>query len=116
MLPESPQNVPSPVGHDGWVQNEDRRPKTEDRRPKTEDRRPKTEDRRPKTEDRRPKTEDRRPKTQKRRPLQNRLEINSSNVIIDRRRKKETTRFAVIYEFDQGLRFVNNPTKQSCFK
>ena len=27
---------------EGWVLNEDRRPKTEDRRPKTEDRRPKT--------------------------------------------------------------------------
>ena len=36
-------------------------------------------------------------------------------MIIDRRRnkKQETTRFAVINEFDQGLRFVHNPTKST---
>ena len=57
--------------------------------------------------------EDRRPKTQKRRPLQNRLEITLKWFERDYRptQKQETTRFAVLNEFDQGLRFVHNPTK-----
>ena len=55
----------------------------------------------------------RRPKTQKRRPLQNRLEITLKWFERDYRptQKQETTRFAVLNEFDQGLRFVHNPTK-----
>ena len=57
--------------------------------------------------------EDRRPKTQKRRPLQNRLQITLKWFERDYlpTQKQETTRFAVIIEFDQGLRFVHNPTK-----
>ena len=52
----------------------------------------------------------RRPKTQKRRPLQSRLEITLKWFERDYRptQKQETTRFAVINEFDQGLRFVHN--------
>ena len=71
---------PSPVGHDGWVQNEDRRPKT-----------------------------------QKRRPLQSRLEITLKWFERDYRptQKQETARFAFINKFDQGLRFVHNPTKST---
>ena len=57
----------------------------------------------------------RRPKTHKRRPLQNRLEITLKWFERDYRptQKQETTRFAVLNEFDQdqGLRFVHNPTK-----
>ena len=67
----------------------------------------------------------RRPNTQKRRPLKNRLEITLKWFERDYRptQKQETTRFAVINEFDQGLRFVHNPTKstkrrpvQNCLK
>ena len=55
----------------------------------------------------------RRPKTQKRRPPQNRLEITLKWFERDYRptQKQETIRFAVLNEFDQGLRFVHNPTK-----
>ena len=55
----------------------------------------------------------RRPKTHKRRPPQNRLEITLKWFERDYRptQKQETTRFAVLNEFDQGLRFVHNPTK-----
>ena len=55
----------------------------------------------------------RRPKTQKRRPLQNRLEITLKWFERDYRptQKRETTRFAFINKFDQGLRFIHNPTK-----
>ena len=51
----------------------------------------------------------------KRRPLQNRIEITSKWFERDCRpkQKRETTRFAVINEFDQGLRFVHNPTKST---
>ena len=57
----------------------------------------------------------RRPKTQKRRPLQNRLEITLKWFERDYRptQKQETTGFAVLNEFDQGLRFVHNPTKST---
>ena len=57
----------------------------------------------------------RRPKTQKRRPLQNRLEITLKWFERDYRptQKRETTRFAFINKFDQGLRFVHNPTKST---
>ena len=57
----------------------------------------------------------RRPNTQKRRPLQNRLEITLKCFKHDYRptKKQETTRFTVINEFDQGLRFVHNPTKST---
>ena len=57
----------------------------------------------------------RRPKTQKRRPLQNRLEITLKWFEGDYRptQKQETTRFAFINKFDQGLRFVHNPTKST---
>ena len=57
----------------------------------------------------------RRPKTQNRRPLQNRLEITLKWFERDYRptQKRETTRFAVLNEFDQGLRFVHNPTKST---
>ena len=49
----------------------------------------------------------------KRRPLQNRLEITLKWFERDYRptQRQETTRFAVLNEFDQGLRFVHNPTK-----
>ena len=59
--------------------------------------------------------EDRRPKTQKRRPLQTRLEITLKWFERDCRpkQKRETTRFAFINKFDQGLRFVHNPTKST---
>ena len=52
-------------------------------------------------------------KSTKRRPPQNHLEITSKWLEHDCRPKKKqgTTRFAVINEFDQGLRFVHNPTK-----
>ena len=57
----------------------------------------------------------RRPKTQKRRPLQNRLEITLKWFERDYRptQKRETTRFAFFSKFDQGLRFVHNPTKST---
>ena len=57
----------------------------------------------------------RRPKTQKRRPLQNRLEITLKWFERDYRptQKRETTRFAFINKFDEGLRFVHNPTKST---
>ena len=59
--------------------------------------------------------EDRRLKTQKRRPPQNRLEITSKWFERDcgPKQKRETTRFAFINKFDQGLRFVHNPTKST---
>ena len=49
----------------------------------------------------------------KRRPPQNRLEITLKWFERDYRptQKQETTRFAVLNEFDQGLRFLHNPTK-----
>ena len=55
----------------------------------------------------------RRPKTQKRRPFQNRLEITLKWFERDCRskQKRETARFAFINKFDEGLRFVHNPTK-----
>ena len=54
-------------------------------------------------------------KSTKRRPPQNRLEITSKWFERDCRpkQKRETTRFAVINKFDQGLRFVHNPTKST---
>ena len=54
-----------------------------------------------------------RPKTQKRRPLQNRLETTLKWFERDCRpkQKRETARFAFINKFDEGLRFVHNPTK-----
>ena len=52
-------------------------------------------------------------KSTKRRPPQNRLEITSKWFERDYRpkQKRETTRFAFINKFDQGLRFIHNPTK-----
>ena len=52
-------------------------------------------------------------KCTKQRPPQNRLEITSKWFERDCRpkQKRETTRFAFINKFDQGLRFVHNPTK-----
>ena len=42
------------------------------------------------------------------------LKKKGLNMILDRSRDKEqSTRFAVINEFDQGLRFVHNPTKST---
>ena len=57
----------------------------------------------------------RRPKTQKRRPPQNRFEITLKWFERDYRptQKQETSGFAVLNEFDQGLRFVHNPTKST---
>ena len=54
-------------------------------------------------------------KSTKRRPLQNRLENTSKWLEHDYRpkQKQETTRFAVINEFDQDLRFVHNPAKST---
>ena len=59
---------------------------------------------------RRPKTEDPKTKTP-----QNRLEITLKWFERDYRptQKQETTGFAVLNEFDQGLRFVHNPTKST---
>ena len=54
-------------------------------------------------------------KSTKRRPLQNCLEITSKWFERDSppKQKQGTTRFAVINEFDEGLRFVYNPTKST---
>ena len=58
-------------------------------------------------------------KCTKRRPLQNRLatclEITSKWFELDCRpkQKRKTARFAYINKFDQGLRFVHNPTKST---
>ena len=56
-------------------------------------------------------------KSTKRRPPspQNRLEISSKwfERNCGPKQKRETTRFAFINEFDQGLRFVYNPTKNT---
>ena len=55
-------------------------------------------------------------KSTKRTPPQNRLEITLKWFERDYRltqQKQETTRFAVINEFDQGLRFAHNPTKST---
>ena len=54
-------------------------------------------------------------KSTKRRPLQNRLENTSKWLEHDSppKQKQGTTGFTVINEFDQGLRFVQNPTKST---
>ena len=54
-------------------------------------------------------------KCTKRRPPQHRLEITSKWFERDHRpkQKRETARFAFINKFDQGLRFVHNPTKST---
>ena len=55
------------------------------------------------------------PNVQNEDPSQNRLEITSKRFERDYRpkQKRETARFAFINKFDQGLRFVHNPTKST---
>ena len=115
----------------GWVQNEDRRPKTQKRRP-PQNRLEITlkwfeRDYRPTQKqetirfavlnefDQGLRFVHNPTKCTKRRPPQNCLEISSNWFERDcgPKQKRETTRFAFINKFDQGLRFVHNPTKST---
>ena len=115
----------------GWVQNEDRRPKTQKRRPLQSrleitlkwferDYRPTQKQETTRFAvinefDQGLRFVHNPTKCTKRRPPQNRLEITSKWFERDCRpkQKRETTRFAFINKFDQGLRFVHNPTKST---
>ena len=116
---------------DGWVQNEDRRPKTQKRRPlqnrlqitlKWFERDYLPTQKQETTRfavinefDQGLRFLHNPTKCTKRRPPQNRLEITSKWFERDCRpkQKRETARFAFINKFDQGLRFVHNPTKST---